>query len=668
MPRLLLRLFAAIAICLSLLLFLSLILTPDPVGSVFVQAQKLENAGLVQAALARYELIAQRHPESPYAPRAIENEAELLEARAKQNGDTSTLRRAAALYLRLAKSYPKSPSAPSALQSAGELATQLNDRPLARAIYTQILDQNGEATEVGAGALVQLARLQIQDGQGKEAQRVLQGVIRKWNGNAGVGAQAQYFLGLCYETLFKNHDWARRAYDQVIAQYPTSDWATQARSRLGLLVFSDIGGRPPTRRVMLDIAPLPDEIDTQTPDDSVWSALRVALAARGLSGDPVLSRGYSLAPFYAGINLNDPGKTVEPPFDAWENAVGAAGYRYTIKGGGREDEALRDLQNELDAAHVPMVFWQKDDAPVWSVCVGYDSERGEVMLQNRGAQFDTLAAKTWAARWKINSQFGKPYTLISLVPSGQGKDAKANPSLTPTPIPTPLAGKTPAPVIEGPPAFVWQIAPVKEAAPVRRTARRAAAMLARSEGEAELLNGAALDLWTQTLEGAAREARAPASAPLPAPTPAPTPTPTPAPPSDSPIYDPLPTPTSAPQPKQQPRTQPVAAPVAASRELLERAARLWPFWGAPAQDWIDKRREAANWCRLAALKTGDTRLNGAATAFDASADALQLALQNATALDVSTLSDDSNALAALAKSCRVARDAERVATRILNAE
>jgi tetratricopeptide (TPR) repeat protein len=658
MPRLLLRLFAAIAICLSLALFLSLILTPDPVGNMFFRALNLENRGAIPQALGRYELIAQRHPNSPYAPRALAREAELLEARGKQSSDAPTLRRAAAIYQHLAKSYPDNPESPAALQSAGELATKnLNDRPLARAIYSQILEQNGETTEVGAEALVQLARLQIQDGQGKEAQKVLQGVIRKWNGNSKVGAQAQYFLGMCYETLFKNRDWARRAYDQVIAQYPSSEWATQAKVQLGLLEFAGRRG-PPTRRVLLDIAPLPDENDAQTPDDSVWSALRVALAVRGLSGDPVLSRGYSLAPFYAGLNVNDPGKTVEPPFDVWENAVGAAGYRYSIKGGGREDEALRDLQDELNAAHVPLVFWQRDGKPTWSVCVGYDSERGEVMLQNRGAQFDTLAAKAWAASWKIPSEFGKPFTLISLVPSGQGKNPTANPSLTPTPLPTPLPNQTPAPIIEGPPAFVWQIAPLKEAAPVRRTARRAAIMLARNGTPEQLLGAQALDLWTQTLDGAAREARAPIAAPL-SPTPIPTPVPTATP--DSSIYDPAPAPTSAPSPR------PVA-PVAVPHPLLERAARLWPFWGAPAQDWIDKRREAANWCRMAALKTGDAPLNSAAKAFDASADALQRALQDATAVDASRLGDDPQALKTIAKSCRAARDAERQATRFLGAE
>lgn len=660
MIRLLLRLFATIAICLSLALFLRLILTPDPVGSVFIQAQKLENAGLVQAALARYELIAGRHPESPYAPQALSSEARLLEARGAQSGDIPTLRRAAQMYLRLAKSYPNNPSAPLALQKAGKLASEnLNDRPLARAIYSQILQQNGENTEVGADALVQLAHLQIEDGQGHAAQKILQGVLRKWNNNAVVGPQAQYFLGLCYETLFKNRDWATRAYDAVIAGYPSSQWAAQAKARVGLLEYAALRGVRPTRRVMLDIAPLPDENDVDAPDDSLWSALRIALAARGLSGDPVLSRGYSLAPFYAGLTTDDASQIVEPPFDAWENAVGAAGYRFTIKGGGRAEEALRDLQDELDAAHLPLVFWQREGKPTWSLCVGYDSERGEVMLQNRGARFDTLAAKTWAASWNKPSEFGKPFTLISLVSGGSGTRAKpntntnanANPSLTPTPFPTPLPGQTPLPIIEGPPAFVWQIPALKEAAPLHKTAARAAIMLARSGTAQQLLNIAALDFWSQTLDGAARELRSPAAVALPMPTPVPTP--------DSSVYDPAPTPTSVPA---------VAAPTPSPREFLTRAQGLWPFWGAPAQDWIDKRREAANWCRLAALKTGESRFTGAATAFDTSALALETASQNAGTLDPSGLEQNAGALQSIAQECRRARDAERDAARLLSAE
>jgi len=657
MIRQMIQVLALAAICLALWVFGRLIWTPDPVWNLLSKAQRLENAGAIPEALACYDLIATRHPESSYAPDALAKEADLFKTQGEQSSDDKTLRRAAALYLRLAKTYPDNLKAPSALDSAGKLASDdLHDRPLARAIYTEILQQNGERTEVGADALVQLARLAIQDGDGKGAQRTLQDVIRKWNGNDRVGAQAQYFLGVCYETLFKNRDWATRAYDQVRTQYPTSEWAEQATSRLGLLIYSQFKGLRPTRRVLLDIAPLPDDQNPDAPDGSIWSALRIALAARGLSGDPDLSRGYSLAPFYVGMDTSDAGKVITPPFDAWENAASAAGYRYSIKGGGREDEALRDLQDELDAAHLPLVCWQDGGKTVWSLCVGYDSERAEVMLQNRGAQFDTLAAKTWAAQWKTPSEFGKPYTMIALIPPGLSKAGKRKLIPTPTatatgtpadPNATPTSEATPVPIIATAPAFVWQIAPLKEDSPVRRTARRAAILLTRGGTDTQLLGIAALDAWTQTLDGATRETRTPISTPPPLPTPSPSPTP------DS-VYDPTPTSVSQPQ----------ATPTPSPREFSQRAGSWWPFWGAPVRNWIARRKEAASWCRLAALKTRNPRLNDVADSFDSSAASLEQAAQLAANVNPNAL-DKPDALAEIAQKCREARDAEKQAAWLL---
>jgi len=659
MIRQITHLLGLAAICITLLVFGRLIWTPDPVNDLLSKAQRLENAGAISQALACYDLIATHHPESPYAPKALASEADLLKTQGEQSGDDKTLRRAATLYLYLAKTYPTNPAAPGALDNAGKLASEdLDDRPLARAIYTQILEQNGEKTEVGADALVQLARLAIQDGDGKGAQKTLQGVIRRWNGNAQIGAQAQFFLGVCYETLFKNRDWATRAYDQVRSQYPSTEWAEKATSRLGLLIYSEFKNKIPTRRVLLDIAPLPDDQSADAPDGSMWSALRIALAARGLSGDPVLTRGYSLAPFYVGMDTSDAGKVVESSSDAWENAAGAAGYRYSVKGGGREAEALRDLQGELDAAHLPLVFWQRDGKPTWSVCVGYDSERAEVMLQNRGAQFDTLAVKAWTPLWKTPSQFGQPYTMISLVPPGKAKTGKLRATPTPSASATPLAGSTPEPsatpipIINSVPAFVWQLAPLKEDSPIRRTARRAAILLTRSGSDSQLLNIAVLDGWTQTLDGAIRELRAPAPSP---------PTPTPSPPTSAPspsltpdsVYDPTPTPAPSPTPPPAPR------------QLLQRAQMWWPFWGAPVQNWIARRREAAAWCRLAALKTRNSRLSQAADAFDTSANALELAAQTASATGASDLENKPDALQAISNSCREARDAEQNAANLL---
>ena len=652
------RVLGSLAIVLSLAIFLSLILTPDPVGNVFSKALRLEASGQTGRAVEAYELIASRHPESSYAPRALMRVAELLVAQGRQQTDEKALRRGVEAYVQLATTYPSDPFALSALQNGGAVAAEeLSDRPLARRIYRQILQTQGRTSEIGADALVKLARLSIEDGDGKNAQLWLQDVLRRWPKSVGVASQAQYFLGVCYETVFHKRDWASRAYNRVIADFPASEWAGEARQRLGLLAYADSLGRLPTRRVWLNIAALPDQPPADGDEGALWNALRLALAARGLSGDATLLQGYSLAPFYAGLDLQNAGQVVDSGADSWQNVASAAGFRVSIKSGGREDEALRDLQDDLDAARLPLVCWQNGGKPMWSLAVGYDSERGEVMLQNRGAQFDTLAAKTWAKSWNTPSPWGKSYTLVALVPEGK---AIANPSLTPTPAPTAKPGQTPPPIADGPPTFVWQLAPINESVPVARTAKRAANLLLQSGDDNRLLNAHALDFWAQTLADAAKEARAPAFLPPARPTGIPTPTFEPLARADDNAARPDAPPdhpTDAPAPVSQP----------APRPQLARAQNLWPFWNAPARDWIGKRRLAASWCRLAALNAPSTRLDEAADALEQAAAALESASQTALTCDAARLDQNPAALDTLSQKCYQARDAERTAARLLGA-
>jgi hypothetical protein len=204
------------------------------------------------------------------------------------------------------------------------------------------------------------------------------------------------------------------------------------------------------------------------------------------------------------MDTSDAGRS-SPAVRCVENAVGAAGYRYSIKGGGREDEALRDLQDELDAAHLPLVCWQDGGKTVWSLCVGYDSERGEVMLQNRGAQFDTLAAKRGpqgGKRPRVRQSLhhdrarpSRPWQRAS--PDRHRRPPQQQQERPPTPRNL-APDATPVPIIATAPSFVWQIAQLKEESPIRRTARRAAILLTRGGSNTQLLGIAALDAWTTT--------------------------------------------------------------------------------------------------------------------------------------------------------------------------
>lgn len=575
---------------------LRLFLAPDPGANWFARAQQLESANETARALKHYQLISDRHPESFYAPRALARQGDILAAKGREINDRSAFKAALEAYNRLATNYPKDPLAVEALLNAGRIAAEnLGDRKAAQMAYERVLERFGGNPDYASLATLKLGRLALNAGDGKTAQMMLQKVLQNWPRLTERAAEAQYHLGVTYETLLKNRVWAQNAYDATIARYPNSTWANDARERLGLLVYTMTGGRRPARRVSIQISPLPDE---GAADGSLWAALKPILAARGLETDAVQRRGLSLEPFYCGFDADNPAKVVEAPFDAFENVLANAGLRFSIKSGGEQAAALRDLQDEIDAARAPLVYTEEGGKGHWRVATGYDSERNEVMLQNRGARFDTLAVKAFAAQWAAKSPLGDEFTLVSFI--GGAKTKAPTPSLTPTPIPTAMPGQTPEPQIMGPPSFVWQLPQLSAPNAHRRALQRAAQLLNRPKQGKIWLNIAALEHLGGVLERAAEAQNAPI------PVAEPTPTPDPASPY---LPDPTPEPT--------PNADRIAA--------LEAGRKSLPFFAEPVRKWVVKRREAAAYLDEIAPIVKNSSLKAAAKSLRESADNLEAA-------------------------------------------
>ncbi len=659
------------AVCaLAFLVLLRLTWSPDPAQSLFFRANQLESAGQIDLSLRAYALISDQHPESFYAPRALLRQADLLAARGTSGGDQPTLQRAVAVYARLTKTYPRDALVTEALLDAGKISLEnLGDLPAAKGFYGALLDNAGARSDLAATATLKLGSIALQEGDGKLAQTLLQRVLQRWPTLADRGAEAQFTLGTAYETLFKNKEWATRAYNATIERYPNSTWASSARQKLGLLVYSDTRGKRPARRVLIQIDALPDD---GISNGSLWSALRLVLAARGVEVSDATLGGWSLAPFYAGFDPQNPARVVKVPVDAWENVVANAGLRFSVQSGGKKEaDALRGLQDEIDAARAPLVYFEENGAKTWALCVGYDSERGEVMLQSRGARFDTLAAKSFAQYWEAKSSFGQPFTLISLVPRDQ--KTRPNPSLTPTPAPTSAPDAAPvansassqlsAPDLQNAPAFVWELPKISLQNGDNRARLRAATILSRGRSGKLLLGAAGLDRLVAELTRVAR-AR-PALPQQEFSTPEATPIPTPAPQS------PLPDAESPYAPDATPTPLPTPAPRPISRRTLvrddeTRARELLGFLGAPAQNWAQNRRDAAAWCDEASKRSKNPAWQRARDSFRRSADALENAIGLAPAALSSPLgSGDRAQIGETAREIERAADAERVAARAL---
>ncbi len=413
-------------------LLLQVLLLPDPQGSLLWQrAQRLERDGLVTQALRNYRLLTDMHPQSRHAPEALWRQAEihteLARAAPEQAADPQHLHEAVAAYTRLADAHARSPLAGQALLRTGTLLSgDFHDFQAARRVYERVLLEFPNNRDYASQATVQLGRVAIDLRDGKTAQTQLQTVLRRYSTLTDRCAEAQFLLGVCYETLFKTKEhgeMARNAYHTTIKKYGQSLWAGKARERLGLLNYDILP--PIERRVLIEMMPLPDEEER---NDSLLDALRLVLAARGVESGDTLLRGWGGAPFYAGYWPGQPSRVVNAPFDSFKRAVASAGLSFDLK---RLDAktALRDLQREVDDARATLVYTDR-----WQLVAGYDNARNQVFLQT-GAQQTTLPADTFAALWKsgtVATASGAAATAMpgaaARPPSGPPGKATAAPS------------------------------------------------------------------------------------------------------------------------------------------------------------------------------------------------------------------------------------------------
>ncbi|HEX8834831.1 MAG TPA: tetratricopeptide repeat protein, partial [Abditibacteriaceae bacterium] len=532
----------SIIAALLFIVVIRVLLIPDPAGGLlFARAQRLEEAGLMKPALRQYELLANTHPNSPYAPRALQREADLLTELARE-GETANYALAIATYDRLAQAYPQSPLAGEALLSIGAIYfADLNDAVKARAAYEQALKNYANNREFASEATLRIGRLYLASRDGKNAQTWLQRVLQKYNSFPERAAEAQFHLGETYESLFKNREWARNAYETTLKNYAQTVWAGKAKERLGLMIYGEAA--PRARRVLIEVPPATDEKEDSR--DELLSSLTPLFAARGMNVGEGVLRGWGLEPFYAGYFPNDPGRVARAPFEAWENAVANAGLRYTIADDGDDKTALKALQDELDDAHLSLVYNGE-----WRVAVGYDSAENLVYLQ-RGARLEKVNAVDFAKRWNRRSALGGAFTLVSFQASGE--DARALPKIAPVTASRvkdvaqqPIAGAAPkgndranlityaqiaaqqSPLAT--PTYLYTLKPLDEREAHKNTVRRARDWMRRGRSGEAVLNtealrtlSAELKQLAQSIEPARDEASPDIDTPSDLPTPVPTP-------------------------------------------------------------------------------------------------------------------------------------------------
>ena len=650
-PRQLFNGFLTVALLAALVLIGRVLIAPDAGASLFSKARQLEEAGQISLALRHYALVSNRHPESSLAPQALIKMGDLLSVRGRSNKNTDDLRNAMNAYATLAQNYPRNKLSNAALFDAGEIAAQdLNDGTSARKFYNLVLERNSDRSDEAALATTKLGRLAMTEGDGKTALALLQSVRANWPNDGEAGAEAQFHLGVLYETVLKDRNKAQRAYDATLKNYPNSVWAGDARERLGLLAYNDQLGRRPVRRVLLDIAALPDTdglAEPTTKGSDLWDALNILLGARGLNVDANIIRGWSLAPFFVGIDTTNPKRVVTPGFDQFGNVVAQAGLRFSKKDGATAESALRELQNDVDAARQPLVYIENGGEGRWMLCVGYDSQRGEVYLQDQGAQFNTLAVESFARMWKAKSKFGTSFTMLSFL--GTREKPRALEQLSAQQTPAPGATPTPAMRLGATPQFIWELPRLSQKDANTRALREASQMMNRAGNDTVALNISGLNYLARELVRLADSPDPEAFSGFEQP---------PIRQQEEPTYD-------ANGVEIAPTAAPAATPTPVPRDFAPRARNLMAFFGEPARNWSLSRRRAAAFCEVAA-RQNKRDLSQAIAGFNLSADSLDVAAGLAPQIGATLTPDDRAALREMARQISIARDAESAAARAMS--
>lgn len=565
-------------VVLLVVLFAYLALRPDPAAVHFYRAQKLQTAGQTESALRLYSMVVSSLPHSSFAPLALQQQGEILTGIARRSGNPLRYREAIDAYRSLAEQYPSHSAAGEALLAAGSIAANdLRDTQTATQLYEKLLIAYPNNAQYSSEATLRLGRLALQAGEGPQAQKHFTRVLKEYGAFPERCAEAQYHLGVTYETLQQNKAAARSAYEATIKKWPHSVWADNAKERIGLILYTD-GTTRPARRVLLEIDSLPD-----AKSNSELAALQLLLASRGLEVSDAVWRGWSLVPFRTGFAAQKPGRILEESTE-FATIAANAGLVYRREQFNDAKRALDALRDEIDDGHVPFV-----NQGGWMLLTGYDSVRDEFFAVRPGNRSTTLKSKEFAELWKKND-----YAFLSFHAPGEKLRPTGKPNATP---------KNPAQIPDlATPLYTYKLPSLSLQNAHRRSLKRAVLLMQRSREGDFLLNLEALRTLTEELKKLAAIPESPVPAPETVPE------------NDTEQDPPVPAPTSP--------------PVTNLSAQSARWKALRPWFDAPLKQYVEARRDAAAYLVIAGRDLKSQQLQNAAGDFREA----MLSLQHAATL------------------------------------
>ena len=376
------------------------------------RADSLDHGDNHQLALDEYLRVAEQSPGHPLADNALYRAAFI------QREYLDDPAGAAATYERLVNEYADSEFYENALLRLGALYTEeeeLKDPKRAILCYQRVLEGSADRPPMCAAALLATARILLEQKDKHAIERCRQ-LIAEYPEERHYRAEAQLLLGEAMEAFDAKPEDVLKAYEKVVKDFPGSRTADKARVAIGWIAYrvkqaEDAKPKEPPKAPRAVVAGVPG-YGKFAARGWVHAEMIDALTAAAKKAGRDVS-----AEFVAGIT----GGPFEFFYSTEDRALGARilaenppqivaetlGLSRNQMSSDKLENGLARLRQSIDEG-CP-VLTPYGSAGDWTLVVGYDTEKKEILLLPGGAS---------GARAVSEGEFGKKWQAAFRRPSG----------------------------------------------------------------------------------------------------------------------------------------------------------------------------------------------------------------------------------------------------------
>jgi hypothetical protein len=246
-------------------------------------------------------------------------------------------------------------------------------------------------------------------------------ILRTYPDQPSQCAQAQLILAQAAERIGKDSEAAVKQYEAVVAKYPNTTSAVEAKQRIGWIYYGakqaeppkkPSGQPPPRRKLVSGVPPF-----AQGPQAGIqlltMEALRSLLKQSGTDTDVNTLMALSGAAFQFVYDPSNPGMGAAVfASNPFEVVAGSFGYSARPDSSSTAEEAMLSLCQTLDRDRPAVVPYSKLG---WVIVIGYDQGKKQFMYLRPGAaghraeSFDEFAARWKAAGEEAGGVLGSFY-------------------------------------------------------------------------------------------------------------------------------------------------------------------------------------------------------------------------------------------------------------------